>query len=351
MVSIIYSKDFYLHTPPRGGYHPENPSRLDIAIRALQSSGFSVVEAGDAKPGANALDILFRVHDESYVRYILKLCEQGFEGYIDGDTYVSRGSCKATLRAVELTLLAVEKVVGGEEDTVFVLTRPPGHHTGVSGRALGAPTQGFCLFNNIAAGAMYAKLKGLKPIAIVDIDVHHGNGTQEIFWRDPEVIHIDIHEWGIYPGTGWLTDIGGEGAEGTKINVALSPGAEDDDYIYTLLKIVEPVIRFAKPKLLMISAGFDAYKDDGLADMKLTQRFYKTFGETVKAIAKSLGTPIVAVLEGGYSTGLKKGLPAMIKGLTETQPSKIGEEQLKPSEKTKNTIEKLIQTLKQYITL
>jgi acetoin utilization deacetylase AcuC-like enzyme len=353
MITIYYSKDFYLHAPPRGGYHPENPSRLDIVLTALRENGFekNIIEVREAEPKVAVRELLSKIHDNSYVEYILRLCEQGFEGYLDGDTYVCKNTCRAALKAVELTAIATEHALEKPSELFFVLPRPPGHHAGASGSAMGAPTLGFCIFNNIAAGAAYARLKGFKPILIIDVDVHHGNGTQEIFWSNPNVIHIDLHEWGIYPGTGSVDDIGGKGAEGTKVNIPLLPGAGDEDYIYIFLKLVEPLIYAIKPRLIAVSAGFDAYAGDGLAYMRLTEKFYEFFGKTLYDISKALGVGVVAVLEGGYSIGLRNGLPAVLKGFSKPEYTRPSLESVKPSENVKNVVDKVIRMLRPYVAI
>jgi len=306
LVKILTSPTFEKHRPP-DTYHPENHSRIKIALSAVEHLGNSVeVELHDA---VDRSELLEEVHEGAYVEYVRRLAVRGFRGYIDSDTYINGwDSWVAAVTAFELSSRAAQIVASTGRGLVFALVRPPGHHAGRAGRALGAPTQGFCIFNNAAAAALTALRMGLKPVLILDFDLHHGNGTQEIFWYSPDVIHVDLHEDGIYPGTGGVEDTGG--AEGTKINIPLRPGTRDDDYIYALTAVFKPLAEFFKPRFIVVSAGFDAYAGDGLGDLNLTERPYRCIG----AIVKSVSTPVVAVLEGGYSVGLEMGLPAFIEG-------------------------------------
>ena len=178
---------------------------------------------------------------------------------------------------------------------------------------MGAPTQGFCIFNNVAAAALYALDKGFKPIVIIDIDVHHGNGTQEIFWKNPDVVHVDIHEYDIYPGTGRIEDLGEGEGYGTKINIPLPPYSNDNDYLYVVEEIVIPLVLCVKPRAIILSAGFDAYANEEIALMQLTDKTYKNLGSFFRILSRELKTGVLAVLEGGYSVGLEKGIPAFLK--------------------------------------
>ncbi len=309
---IAYSDDHEGHRPPDGAPHPENPMRLHIAVEALKSSGLWN-RAHIIMPTEVGLEHVLRVHDADYVDLIRKVSERG-GGYLDPDTYVARGTLRAALTAIGASIMGVDLLLEKGSALFLSLARPPGHHAGRCGRALGAPTLGFCVFNNVAAAARYAiDVKRVWPIVIVDFDVHHGNGTQEIFWYESNVIHIDIHEHGIYPGTGDLEDVGGGEAEGTKINVPLPSYSSDDDYIYVWKEVVEPLIHLAKPRLILVSAGFDAYKDDGLASMEVTSKFFSFAASSLAILSKRyLGTLIV--LEGGYTVGLRDGLASFVEG-------------------------------------
>jgi acetoin utilization deacetylase AcuC-like enzyme len=328
---ILFSKIFYKHDPPRGVYHPENSLRLDIALNAIKRENlYDRVEIVDTIDQRYYL-YRDRVHEKHYVEYIKKLCIAKNEGFIDSDTYINQHSFDVATHALGCSVYAVELSLNMKEFLVFALVRPPGHHAGLNGKAMGASTQGFCIFNNVAAGALYALDKGLKPVTILDIDVHHGNGTQEIFWTNPDVIHIDIHEEGIYPGTGYIEDLGGGDAYGTKINIPLKPFSGDPEYIYVFEELVIPLLYVIKPRCVIVSAGFDTHEKEEISDMNVTSRFYKYLGSILRILSLRLGLGVVAVLEGGYSAGLDEGLPAFIKGFEEpdvdgvklsTKPSK-----------------------------
>ena len=314
---IAYSDDHKKHRPPVGSTHPENPLRLQIAIEALRSSGMWD-KANILIPEKASLDNVFTVHDSEYVELIREVSRRG-GGYVDLDTYVSPETFDVALMACGAAIQGVRILCERGSALFLSLLRPPGHHAGRCGRALGAPTLGFCIFNNVAMAAKYAEeAMKLRPIVIIDIDVHHGNGTQEIFWNDANVIHVDIHEHGIYPGTGDVEECGGIEARGTKINIPLPHYSNDDDYIYVWKEIVEPLILTVKPRMIMLSLGFDAYLNDGLASMNVTSKFFTFAAGSLALMAKRfLGT--LAVLEGGYTIGLREGLPAFVKGYIEPQ--------------------------------
>ncbi|WP_175058806.1 histone deacetylase family protein [Thermococcus sp. 2319x1] len=299
-MEILYSEVFKEHKPLR--YHPENPERLELAIEGLRNSGLwmNIREPPEAK-----VEKLLRVHSEKYVEMIRELSKTGFS-FVDPDTYVSQATWKAALKAfgaaVDAARLALKK-----KDIYLALVRPPGHHAGKNGRAFKAPTLGFCIFNNSAGAALEIK-DALGDAVVVDFDVHHGNGTQEIFWDDNEVVHIDIHEKAIYPGSGEIYDVGGKGAEGSKVNIPMPHYSKDDDYILAWREIVLPILEEIAPRVIVVSAGFDAFKDDGLATMELSEEFYQFAGASLSKFS------LAVVLEGGYSVGLKRGLPAFIRG-------------------------------------
>lgn len=316
-VVILSSNLFYKHDPPHTLTHPENSRRLMISVDGLTQEGFSrnmiIVDSLDNSYYAYR----DKVHYKDYVTFIKEICGRGEETFIDGDTYINKYTFDVATHALGCTVHASEMALNLKNTLVFALVRPPGHHAGLSGRALGAPTQGFCIFNNIAAATLYLIERGLKPVTIIDIDAHHGNGTQEIFWTNPDVFHIDIHEHGIYPGTGSTEDLGGREGYGTKVNIPLNPYSGDDDYIYVFRELVEPLFNAIKPRSVLISAGFDAYVDDGLASMELTDRFYRYFGSFLRLISAQIGIGVLAVLEGGYSIGLKEGLTSFLRGFVD----------------------------------
>lgn len=344
-VTILYNTLSRKHDPPHQLYHPENSRRIDIVLRGLEKEGLAnnikTVDIIDH----NYYSYRDKIHSSEYVMLIKKMSDSE-EGFIDSDTYVNRYTFDVATHVLGSAVYALKLALDIRSSMVFALSRPPGHHAGLAGRALGAPTQGFCIFNNVAAAALYAIEVGYKPVAIIDVDVHHGNGTQEIFWNNPDVIHIDVHEHGIYPGTGNIGDLGESEGYGTKINIPLYSYSNDQDYIYVFQRIVIPIVYNTKPRAMILSAGFDAYMDDGLASMELTETFYKYLGSIMKLINKELGIGIAAVLEGGYSIGLEKGLPAFLKGFINPIDIATIDRDIEPSEKTKRVVKKLYEVLR-----
>ncbi|MEM1508503.1 MAG: histone deacetylase family protein [Thermofilaceae archaeon] len=303
---LLYHTAFLEHIPPFP--HPERPQRMIIALEALEKAGFSTLDR-DFSPAR--VEDLHRVHAPAYVESILGKINSGVS-VLDGDTYLSRGTAKAALYATGAALRAAELANNGE--MAFAIVRPPGHHAGKRGRALGVQTQGFCIFNNSALATARLLELGLKRVAIIDFDAHHGNGTMEIFYSDPRVLIIDFHEDPVtlYPGTGFLSDVGEGEGEGYKVNVVLPPGSGDDVYELAVEEIGDPLLESFKPEAIVFSAGFDSYAGDGLTHLKAGIYTFTKFG----SLYRSHGIRcIVAVLEGGYDEGLGKGLPAFVSSL------------------------------------
>ncbi|MEM0438838.1 MAG: histone deacetylase family protein [Desulfurococcaceae archaeon] len=308
-IEVIIPSNHALHRP--FDQHPERPERIDMILRGLSRRGFETIIK---RPTNRPKEVLYTAHDPEYVALIERLSRS--RRYIDSDTYVTEHSFQVAIEAVSGSIDAAENIASGSRLEI-TLPRPPGHHAGRSGSALGAPTQGFCLFNNAALAALRLINMGFEPVAIVDIDIHHGNGTQEIFWEDPRVIHIDLHDSNIYPGTGWYIDIGSGEAMGTKINIPLIAGSRDPEYIYSWLELVEPAIGFFKPRALIISAGFDAHEGEMMGYVKLSSDLYGWLGSRIRYLLEK--TPsisgVLVVLEGGYGPGLYEGFPEFINGL------------------------------------
>lgn len=256
-------------------HHPESPRRVEVLLEAVGS----YTESGPA-----TVEQVERCHAAEHVARV-----RGIEGdtWLDGDT-------PASATSFEAAVLAAGAAIEAARTGAFAIVRPPGHHA-TPDRAMG-----FCLFNNaaIAARAVQAE-EGLARIAIVDWDVHHGNGTQDIFWDDPSVLYISLHQWPFYPGTGRP----GEGND-TTVNVPLPAGSGNEEYIRAFEEIVEPAVRGFEPDLLIVSAGFDAHADDPLASMRLTGLGFRELARRCRGLAPRLA----GVLEGGYNLQTLPGL-------------------------------------------
>lgn len=289
--------------------HPENPGRISRILRALESSGIQYEYTSDEQINVGeALSIARRIHTREYLELLEKLARRPYE-LIDEDTYITRNSLKLALETFYHSYIFSQELKGPE--VVFYISRPPGHHAGRSGRALGAPSNGFCLLNNAASAILSMLDRGLKRVLAIDFDAHHGNGTMEIFYDKP-ILQIDIHQHPrtLYPFSGYPEEIGlGEGA-GYKLNVPLYPHSGDDFIAEISANIVE-LIKAYNPEGVVVSAGFDGYANDGLSDLSLSEFSYYLFGK----IIRDLGAPTTIVLEGGYSVGLSRGVIAFIRGL------------------------------------
>jgi acetoin utilization deacetylase AcuC-like enzyme len=295
---------FDRHRPP--GHHPERPERLAAARSAIQASG----DRFDRVEGRAASDEeLARVHDAEFLEGLTKLT--GHRGYLDPDTYVSPESVDiARFAAGSLTAMA-ERLIAGPVAKGVALIRPPGHHAGRS-RAMG-----FCLLNSVAVAAAHALAHGLQRVAIVDWDVHHGNGTQEIFWRDPRVLYLSTHQFPFYPGTGDADEVGkGDGA-GYTVNVPLAAGGNDAVYASAFERVVVPILEEYAPELVLVSAGFDASARDPLAQMELSASAFGWMARELARVADASARGRMAlVLEGGYDlVALQAGLESAIAGM------------------------------------
>jgi acetoin utilization deacetylase AcuC-like enzyme/formylglycine-generating enzyme required for sulfatase activity len=287
--------DIYLeHKTPAS--HSEQPARLNAIIENLQSKGlYSQLLPITALPNKTMI-YLTMVHSTKYIEQVESLCKKG-GGSLSSDTPVSAKSYQAAITAVDGVLAAIDAVMNGKVQNAFCAVRPPGHH------AEKDKAMGFCVFNNVAAGAEYLKGKyRLHKILIVDWDVHHGNGTQNAFYKDPDVLYFSVHRGNFYPYTGSQAEKGEGPGLNHIINVPLSAGATDANYIKVFEEIFKPVAEAFKPEFVLISAGFDAHKDDPLGGMKVTEDGYAKMTRIVKQIAQTFCQGrIVSVLEGGYN--------------------------------------------------
>jgi len=311
---VIYHEDFKSHAIDSVN-HPESPRRLDLALESVDYVRSVAPKRSFKVAGAprGSLDAFSRVHKPQYFEFAKSLVSSRRVDWIDSDTYVSRGTLDALTRLVGSSHKAVSLALRGVNS--FILGRPPSHHAGASGKAMGAPTMGFCIFNATALIASILSDHG--RVAVVDFDVHHGNGTQDIFYRDPRVLHIDIHADPsiAYPGTGYPDDVGEREAAGTKVNIVVPSMAGDDIYM-DALRLVDAILASWKPDYIVASAGFDAYRGDNeVVLMNVGTRFYYAIGRILASRAKA----VVSVLEGGYGAGLDRALKAYMLGLLRTR--------------------------------
>ena len=274
--------------------HPECPDRLRAVMQALEGEEFQFLARHDA-PRATGEQLL-RVHTKGLVDGILdSLPEEGLR-YIDSDTVLSPGSGEAALRAAGAVCLAVDLVMAGKAINAFCAVRPPGHHAEAD-RAMG-----FCLFNNIAVGAAHARAAhGIERVAIIDFDVHHGNGTQAIFWGEPGVFYASTHEFPCYPGTGRAEETG---VAGNILNLPMAPYSKADVFRALVSDSLIPALDAFRPELVMISAGFDAHLFDPLATVRLENADFAWVTRQLAAVAeRHCGRRLVSSLEGGYDLG------------------------------------------------
>ncbi len=301
---LLHHAAFLDHLTPVG--HPERPDRLRALHAALDHADFAALKRVEAPLGEVATTLL--VHSERYVEAIRKAIPAEGLTRIDPDTVASPGSWEATLRAIGAATAAVNAVASGAAANAFAALRPPGHH------AEAARAMGFCLFNTIAIAARYAqKTHGMERIAIVDWDVHHGNGTQAIFWSDPSVLYASTHQIPLFPGTGAASETGA----GNIFNAPLSPGDGPTEFRAAFRERILPALESFQPDLILISAGFDAHLRDPLAEINLqADDFSWATAELIDIADRFAGGRVVALLEGGYDLeGLSESAAAHISQL------------------------------------
>jgi acetoin utilization deacetylase AcuC-like enzyme len=311
-LTIFTSPHFADHLTPPG--HPERVERFEVM--QVVASEFGKRGGHVESPRRVTDQEITRIHDADYLTAIKETAGRAVA--LDPDTFTSPGTFEAAYLAAGATVTAVEHVLDSKAGTrALALVRPPGHHA-ERHRAMG-----FCLFNNIAIAAAAARARGLSRVAIVDYDVHHGNGTQWSFYNDPSVLFISSHQYPYYPGTGAAGDIGTGAGTGFTINLPLSAGATDADYELVYTKVALPILRQYRPELILVSAGFDAHMNDPLAGMRLTSAYFGHLTSAIAAVAdECCGGRLVAVTEGGYDlTALAESLRQAILAL-EGDPSR-----------------------------
>jgi acetoin utilization deacetylase AcuC-like enzyme len=280
-----------------GHGHPERAARLAAVLRRLDESGLAS-RLDRLEPDPAPVAWITRVHDEDYVAGVERACAAGVRVLDAGDTTVSRESYDAALVAAGGAVQAVDRVMDGTWTNAFVACRPPGHHAEV--RA----AMGFCLFNNVAVAAAHLRARGVERVAILDWDVHHGNGTQHAFESDPSVFYASLHQWPWYPGTGAATERGVGAGEGATLNCPMSAGTGDVEWLRAVETKMLPALERFDPGFVLVSAGFDAHERDPLSHTRVTTDGFRRMSELVLALATSrCGGRVVSLLEGGYDLG------------------------------------------------
>ncbi len=289
---LVYDPIYLEHDT---GEHVETSQRLIATISHLEQTGTTDrLTTVSSRPAS--VEELEMVHSPDYISYVRGKAERG-GGWLDADTIVCDRSYEVASYAAGGLMAATEAVMRGEVDNAFALVRPPGHHA-VADRAMG-----FCIFNNVAIAARFARNAfGLSRILIADFDVHHGNGTQDAFYTDPSILYFSIHEYPFYPGTGRAEETGAGDGAGTTVNIPMAAGWGDDEYLKAFREVLVPIVHRFRPELILVSAGFDAHWADHLAMMRVSIDCFSQMAMILKTLAEELCRDrLVVVLEGGYN--------------------------------------------------
>lgn len=322
---LALATDVELDHHDTGPGHPERPARLEAALAGVADCALGS-DLKRVEPRMATTEELQLVHAPSYIEQVRELAASG-GGMLDPDTVVSAGSFETAMFAAGAGLEVLEALREGGADVGFVAVRPPGHHA-LTGRGMG-----FCLFNNVALAARTLASRG-ERVAVIDWDVHHGNGTQEIFWDDPMVAYVSMHQWPLYPGTGRLDERGGAGAPGGVLNLPLPPGATGDVLVRAMDEVVAPLLDGFAPSWLLVSAGFDGHRADPLGGWQLTAGDYADLAARLPGLlaegtkSKPAGR-IALFLEGGYDLhALRSSVAATLSALAgreiRPEPSSCG---------------------------
>lgn len=341
-VGIVRHPIYIQHDP--GYYHPESPERLRTIYAMIEQERLvERLKLVDIKPREATKEELAWVHDSRYIELVASTDGKPYVR-LDPDTSTSPDSYKAALMAAGGLMEAVKSTFEGAVQRAFALVRPPGHH---AERNRG---MGFCLFNNVAIAAEYAlKRLGAKRVAIVDWDLHHGNATQHSFYSRSDVLYMSTHQYPYYPGSGAEYEVGEGEGEGFTVNVPLSSGSGDAEYIAIFEEIFKPIILEYKPDIILLSAGFDIYERDPLGGMKVTAR---GFGQLTRVLLEAsedvCGGKLVATLEGGYDlTGLAQGVKSVLEMMVK-EPSEREREVFEASKSLELLIEGIKKVHKNY---
>jgi acetoin utilization deacetylase AcuC-like enzyme len=297
------------------GERPERPARIQAIEAELERRGWAGFERREAPPAP--LDAVTAVHAEAYVEAVRS--RSASRGSLDEETVLSPGSYRAALHAAGGACAMVDALLAGEARAAFCGTRPPGHH------ARSETTSGFCLFNNVAVAARHAlDALGVRRVFIFDWDVHHGDGTNDIFRTSDAVLFASIHQAGIYPGTGPLHDVGSRAGEGFSINLPVPARSDEDAWVSLLEHIVVPAALEFRPDLVLISAGYDAHRDDVQGGCELEAGSFAEMARHLRALGAEVGAPVGVVLEGGYALdALAASVAATLEALTADEPPEL----------------------------
>jgi acetoin utilization deacetylase AcuC-like enzyme len=320
-----------------GDRHPENPDRLRAIRRGLAKR--HGVEYTDASPASH--EAVTAVHDADYVDEFEAFCADG-GGSWDPDTVAVKETWDAALASAGLAAWAAGASLDGADgrQTPFALGRPPGHHAVVD------DAMGFCFFNNAAVAAQHVLDAGdATRVAIFDWDVHHGNGTQDIFYNRGDVLYASVHEDGLYPATGAVSETGTGAGDGTTVNLALAAGAGDADYQYAIDEAIAPALRRFDPDLLIVSAGFDAHRHDPISRMRVSSEGYGLMADQLRTAADEVDAAVAYVLEGGY------GLDTLADGVSMVHETYDGRDPIEPNDPADETTKTSVETLRSTIDL
>ena len=303
--AVITSTTYQNHDTGPG--HPEQADRVKVINEELKKLGNQIHWLNSSSFDHSILE---EVHDKKYLKEIsLNFPKDGIQ-FLDGDTVVSSGSKQAALDAVGSIILGIDKIINKEFKNIFCSVRPPGHHA-ESNKAMG-----FCIYNNVAVGAGYLiKKYGYKKVAIIDYDVHHGNGTQEIFYNSPNVLYVSTHQYPFYPGTGHQDE---KGLFNNILNIPLDANTNNEVFFNSFDKVISKLKNF-KPEFILLSSGFDAHTNDPLAQINLSSKDFYEITKRILMVANEIcDGKVVSILEGGYNlNALKESAYFHVKGLIE----------------------------------